>query len=106
MAYIDTTRVWPYSQSMATVMIRSTYSIDLQTASALENIARRWKVSKSEALRRAIRAAAEKETLDNSDATKVLDTLQRSLGLNSTTARRWERRVGAERKAATRQQKI
>lgn len=87
-------------------MIRSTYSIDLQTASALENIAQRWKVSKSEALRRAIRAAAEKETLDNSDATKVLDSLQRSLGLNSTTARRWERRVGTERKAATRQQKI
>jgi len=91
---------------MATVMIKSTYSIDLQTASALENIARRWKVSKSEALRRAIRAAAEKETLGDSDATQALDSLQRSLALKPAAAQRWKSRVGAERKAAKRHQKI
>lgn len=47
---------------MAPKMIKSTFSLDVETARALEVLARRWKVSKSEAVRRAVGAVAEKES--------------------------------------------
>ena len=43
---------------MAVTTIKSTYSLDVETVRTLESLARRWNVSKSEVLRRAIRAAA------------------------------------------------
>lgn len=47
---------------MAPKMVKSTFSLDIETARALEVLARRWKVSKSEAVRRAVGAVAEKES--------------------------------------------
>lgn len=86
---------------MATMTIKSTYSLDVETVRALERIARRWRVSKSEALRRAIRAAAS-GGLDGSDddPLRALDRLQRSLSLKEEAVRRWERSVRQERSAA------
>ncbi|HEY3204457.1 MAG TPA: ribbon-helix-helix protein, CopG family, partial [Thermoanaerobaculia bacterium] len=52
---------------MATTTIRSTYALDVPSVKALEEIARSWKVSKSEALRRAIRLAAAQEPPRSSD---------------------------------------
>src|SRR5437870_291443 len=43
---------------MAITTIKSTYALDVATVRALEGLARRWNVSKSEALRRAVRVAS------------------------------------------------
>jgi len=53
---------------MAVTTIKSTYALDVETVRELEEMARAWKVSKSEALRRAIRSAAAliRESLDTS----------------------------------------
>ena len=44
--------------TMAIPKIKSTYSLDVETVRTLESLARRWNVSKTEVVRRAIRAAA------------------------------------------------
>ena len=94
---IDQKAVWPYHTDMATTSVKTTYSLDVDTVRKLEAIASRWKVSKSEALRRAIRAAATGGAPAKSDATRALDELQSSLGLTASVARRWERSSRAER---------
>jgi ribbon-helix-helix CopG family protein len=85
---------------MATMTVKSTYALDVETARALEEMARRWGVSKSEALRRAIRAAKRGST-GAPKALTALDALQRSLGLENRAAARWERRARGERRAAS-----
>ena len=87
---------------MATPTVKSTYVMDLETVQALDRIAKRWKVSKSEALRRAIRTAAEQPPPESTDALHALDALQRSLKLTPVTARSWARAVRRERTAASR----
>ncbi len=83
---------------MAIMTIRSTYALDAETVRRLEEIARRWGVSKSEALRRAIRTAAGRST--RSQPSNALDELQRSLGLSAGTARAWARQIRQERRAS------
>jgi hypothetical protein len=87
---------------MATTTIKATYSLDPETTRALEEMARRWEVSKSEALRRAIRAAAGWDRPDADDGVRMLDRLQKSLRLTPEAARRWENRVRSERRASSR----
>jgi len=82
-------------------MIKSTYALDVGSVRALERMAERWKVSKSEALRRAIRAAAGESAQSPIDAIEALDRLQRSLSLTPGRARAWAGRVRAERRAAS-----
>ena len=94
--------VWPYYILMATITIKSTYSLDVETVRQLEAMARRWKVSKSEALRRAIRAAANQQPAAGRQALRALDRLQDSLALPKDAAKRWERTVGNERRASAR----
>ena len=85
---------------MAIPMIKSTYVMDVGTVRALERIARRWNVSKSEALRRAIHASAEQHPSEATDSLKALGQLQRSLKLTPARARDWARAVRTERRAA------
>ena len=92
--------LWPYTESMATMTVKATYALDIETARALEDMARRWGVSKSEALRRAIRAA-KRRPAGAPKALTALDALQRSLGLEARTAALWERRARAERRATS-----
>ena len=92
--------LWPYNEDMATMTIKSTYALDIETARTLEEMARRWGVSKSEALRRAIRVAR-RSPAGAPKALTALDALQRSLSLNTQTAARWEKRVRAERRATS-----
>jgi hypothetical protein len=82
---------------MAIPKIKATYSLDAATIRLLERVARRWGVSKSEALRRAIRASAAGDESD--DATAALDRLQRSADLTASAAAGWARHVRAERRA-------
>ena len=85
---------------MAITTIKSTYALDVETVRMLEEIARRWEVSKSEALRRAIRAAADQAPGAGQGALEALDELQASTGLIPATARAWARRVRTERRAS------
>jgi hypothetical protein len=85
---------------MATQTIKTTYALDVETVRTLERIAHRWRVSRSEALRRAIRAAAGHEAGSASGPVEALDALQRALGLNTASARAWANRVRAERRTS------
>lgn len=83
---------------MASPSIKATYSLDPETVRLLERTARRWSVSKSEALRRAIRAAASGEMAAEGEA--VLDRLQEAAKLKSGSATAWARQVREERRKA------
>ena len=84
---------------MAILKIKATYSLDKETVRLLERLARRWDVSESEALRRAIRASAAEPRA--SDATAALDRLQQSLGMTEAVAAAWARHARAERRAGS-----
>jgi hypothetical protein len=85
---------------MAMATIRSTYTLDRDTMRALDEMARRWGVSKSEALRRAVRSAAGKRRTNGGDALTALDRLQESLSLTPAKALDWTRSVRKERRAS------
>ena len=79
--------------------IKSTYSLDVESARSLEALARRWNVSKSEVLRRAIKAAAEEDAARQGGPLNTLDRLQTVVRERSVDLDAWERDVGAERRA-------
>jgi len=83
---------------MAITTIKSTYALDVATVRALEGLARRWNVSKSEALRRAVRVASGQRTPQR-EALAALDRLQKSLRLPPAKARAWARATRQERRA-------
>ena len=85
---------------MATPTVKSTYALDLQTVRALERLAKRWAVSKSEALRRAIRAASA-DAGGRNDALEAWHALQRSMKLTPSRAAAWTRQVRSERRASS-----
>lgn len=81
---------------MAIPTVKSTYVLDLESAAALERLAREWNVSKSEVLRRAIKSAAGAPVPNR---VELLRMMQKAAALTSTSAVLWARRVRAERKA-------
>ena len=85
---------------MAIPKVKATYALDPETLRALEWMARCWGVSKSEALRRAIRAASESGK-QAQHGLEALDRLQRALALTPEGTRRWARAIRAERRAAS-----
>lgn len=86
---------------MAVTSIKSTYSLDVESVRALEALARHWKVSKSEVLRRALRIAV-REGGPGRAATSSLDRLQTSLRERKINITRWAANVKDERRAAAR----
>ena len=85
---------------MASTTIRSTYALDVETVRLLDRLARQWAVSKSEALRRAIRAAAERGMSGEREARRsAWRQLQADVGLTRGGAKAWERQVRDERRA-------
>jgi Arc/MetJ-type ribon-helix-helix transcriptional regulator len=86
---------------MAIPKIKATYSLDRETVDLLERVARRWGVSKSEALRQAIRALASQPAAKQ-QAIAVLDRLQKAAGLDRSTAARWQRQIRSGRRAESR----
>jgi predicted transcriptional regulator len=90
------------TSSMAKMTVRSTFALDPETVSALDRLARRWQVSKSEALRRMVGIASAVEEVDASaDALAALDELQHLAGLDEKKAEAWIRNIRAERAAGT-----
>lgn len=81
---------------MASTVIRTTYALDEETVDRLNKLAREWNVSKSEALRRAIRVA-DTTSVTTDERLKALDELQASIGLTTRQAQAWVRQVRTER---------
>ena len=86
---------------MAVTTIKSTYSLDVETVRTLESLTRRWNVSKSEVLRRAIRAAAEEKSPRARRKLEALRQLQASVKQRGIDVAAWEREVRAERHASS-----
>lgn len=87
---------------MATTAIKTTYSLDVETVEALDRMAREWNVSKSEALRRAIRSAA--EGAGEADVEAKLGAwrkLQESVALTPAKANTRIREITDERRASS-----
>jgi hypothetical protein len=85
---------------MAIPKIKATYSLDEGTVRLLERVAERWGVSKSEALRRAIRSAAATERVEI-PAIEKLNQIQKEIALTSSVAAAWARQARSERRAAS-----
>ena len=85
---------------MATMTVKSTYSLDVETVRQLEGLAKRWNTSKSAALRRAIQSAAGQARSDRNEALEALDRLQGLLALDRGSAQAWADEVRRERRAA------
>lgn len=85
---------------MAIPKIKATYSLDAETVRLLERVSQRWGVSKSEALRRAIRsvAAADRQPVP---AIEKLKQIQRGLNLTPAVAAVWARHARAERRVVS-----
>lgn len=90
---------------MAVTTIKSTYSLDVGSVRTLEELARRWKVSKSEVLGRAIRIAAAGDNPGNVAALDALDRLQASVRERNVNLDQWARDVREERRAAAEQRR-
>jgi hypothetical protein len=88
---------------MAVTTIKSTYSLDVGSVRTLEELARRWKVSKSEVLRRAIRIAAAGDNPGNVATLDALDRLQASVRERNVNLDQWARDVREERRSAAEQ---
>ena len=82
--------------------VKSTYPLDIETVRQLECLAKRWNTSKSAALRRAIRSAAEQALPEDAKRLDRLDRLQDLLALNRESASGWENQVTQERRATSR----
>lgn len=83
---------------MAKKTVRSTFALDPETVASLDRLAERWEISKSEALRRIIEAAARIEEVDASaDAIAALEELQDRLALTPEKADAWLRETRAIR---------
>ena len=87
---------------MAAITIKSTYSLDVESVRALEALAQRWNVSKSEVLRRAIRIAAMEGGSESGAALGALDRLQTSLRERKVDVTEWARDLKTERRASAR----
>jgi hypothetical protein len=92
---------------MAIPKVKATYSLDADTMRVIERAAKRWGISKSEALRRAIRGLD--RTAGKSEPESALDELQAAAALTTTAATRWAKDARAERRSSriesTRRQK-
>ena len=84
--------------------IKATYSLDAETVKMLERLARRWKTSKSDVLRRAIRAVSAREAIGEEEPSGRLGALKRlqdSLALTEGIVDAWTRHVRSERRASS-----
>lgn len=86
---------------MATVTVRSTYSLDLDAVQRLEGLAKRWNTSKSGALRRAIKEASERVSPAGSEKVEALRQLQQMAALDADGVARWRAEVRRERQGAS-----
>jgi hypothetical protein len=82
--------------------IKATYSLDVETVRDLERMAKQLKISKSAALRRAIRLAVGFEPRAGEDQLSALEELQQSLDLAPEDLREWEEKNRKLRRRSSR----
>ncbi len=87
---------------MPTAKVKATYSLDVETVRELESMAKRLGISKSAALRRAIRLAASAEPRPGEDQLAALDDLQQALGDSPEALKKWERQARQLRRTSSR----
>lgn len=97
---VDRQSIWPYNLNMALITIKATYSLDVGTVRALEDLARRWSVSKSEALRRAIRSELERQPSRRDTRMRALRELQDAVASRGVDLAAWEREAREMRRAS------
>ncbi|HVA82301.1 MAG TPA: ribbon-helix-helix protein, CopG family [Candidatus Binataceae bacterium] len=81
--------------------MKSTYALDVETIRKLDRVAARWKVSKSEVLRRAIDVVARDQLGDPPPRLQALDELHKSVKLTRQQTDKWPRGVRSERAKAS-----
>jgi ribbon-helix-helix CopG family protein len=84
--------------AMSTPHVKATYSLDVPTLKILERVAKRWGVSKSEALRRAIHASVSLPS-EPDPRLDALSELQSTAALSAPDADTWSAAVRDERRA-------
>jgi predicted transcriptional regulator len=89
----------PYG--MASTMVKSTFTLDVETAERLERLARAWGVSKSEVLRRAIRAAPDLPAEVPHPALASFERLQAARKRSAVSAQQWARDAREQRRSAS-----
>ena len=89
---------WQYGRTNDQVA----YSLDVESVRQLERLASRWKVPKSEVLRRVIRLTAAEENLDTNSKLAALDRLQASVRDRNVDLAQWARDSRTERYAGAR----
>ena len=87
---------------MAITTIKSTYSLDVESVRTLEALARRWQVSKSEVLRRALRIAATTGDEGENAPLEALTRVQRTVRVRGVDFAEWGRGLKRERRAVER----
>jgi len=80
--------------------IRSTYALDVETVRKLEELAKHWGVSKSEALRRSVRAATKTQE-GASERLQAFERVQRTVNLTRTQAAQINQRLRGIRRASS-----
>lgn len=85
---------------MASLTVKSTYSLDVDTVRQLESLAKWWNTSKSAAIRRAIQTVAHQTLPRKNPDLDALDRLQNLLALGPEDAAAWEREIRRERRRA------
>lgn len=79
--------------------VKATYSLDRSSLATLNRLARRWQVSKTEVLRRALKHAAEKETQPTpEERVAALHELQRRFAERKVDFDKWQRDVKRSRR--------
>ncbi len=73
--------------------MKSTYSLDAPTLATLNRLARRWQVSKTEVLRRALRQAAEQEAISPEERIAALRELQKRVAEKRIDLKNWQRTI-------------
>lgn len=73
--------------------IKSTYSLDPPSLATLNRLARHWKVSKTEVLRRALRQAAQQESISPEERVAALHELQRWVAEDQVDLKRWQQTI-------------
>lgn len=70
--------------------LKSTYSLDAVSLDRLQRLARRWQVSKTEAIRRALRKADESDARGADRRLAALHSLQQSLKKRGVDFEEWK----------------
>jgi Arc/MetJ-type ribon-helix-helix transcriptional regulator len=87
--------------SYGTTLVRTSVSLDTGTLGVLDELAKRWSVSKAEVMRRAIRMI--KEAADEEDQRpsplQALQWLQSGAGLSMAEGEEFKANINAERQA-------